>query len=460
MFQSRSRFVCTCVLAFTLAGISACSGPDGETLITEAPFIADVSPTSSFPSSEQPISGGELEGMQGISPRSVEVNAQWLEEVSAFSKSQGKNKQRDLMYAAEAYDAVVVVALAVEVAGTDGAALADEIVDITVGGSKCTSFAECLLIIEEGGNPDYEGISGPLDFNGNGEPLKGSYAVLQYGADNLVDESLTTFISAELPDSAIIETGKTTSTRPGDGQLKFGSLLSKSSNTALDGDPELAGLEYAIAEINNEGGVLGKQILYVKGIADDADIGNTGITVDYLISENVDVIIGPDSSSATLSVIDKVVAAGITMFSPANTSPALSNYPDDNLYFRNALPDGLQGATLANVISKGANKSVYILYINDAYGHGIKDVLRTALEIAGIDVLATSSYERDTTSFETEIEAIRTLNPDAVALISFREESLILRTAVNMAIGPRLKNWYGTEGVLDKSFGADFESVQ
>jgi ABC-type branched-subunit amino acid transport system substrate-binding protein len=317
-----------------------------------------------------------------------------------------------------------------------------------------------MLIIAKGGDPDYDGISGPLDFNGNGEPLKGSYAILRFGADNQVDESLTTFVNAELPASAIIETGKTTSTRSGDGQLKFGSLLPKSGNTTLDGDPEFAGLEYAIAEINKEGGVLGKQVLYTKGDTGDADIGKAVTTVDRLISENVDVIIGAASSSVTLAVIDKIVAAGITMFSPANTSPALSDYPDDNLYFRDALPDGLQGATLANLISRDANSSAYILYINDAYGVGIEDVVRAALEIAGVDILGTSSYERDATSFESEIEEIRTLDPDAVVLISSREGSLILRAAVSNAIGPKIKNWYGTEGVMNNSLGADFESGQ
>ena len=458
MFQSRSRVVLTCVLVIAWAGVSACSASDVEILITEAPSVSDVALTSSVPSTDQPVSGGELEGMQGTSPTSAQVNAQWLEKVSAYWESQGNNQLIDSMYAAEAYDAVVVVALAVEIAGTDGATHADEIVSITAGGTKCNSFAECMLIIDEGGDPDYDGVSGPLDFNGNGEPLKGSYAILRYGADNQVDESLTTFVNAELPASAIIETGKTTSTRSGDGQLKFGSLLPKSGNSTLDGDPEFAGLEYAIAEINNEGGVLGKQVLYAKGDTGDADIGIAVTTVDRLISENVDVIIGAASSSVTLAVIDKIVAAGITMFSPANTSPALSDYPDDNLYFRDALPDGLQGATLANLISEDANSSVYILYINDAYGVGIEDVVRAALEIAGVDILGTSSYERDATSFESEIEEIRTLDPDAVVLISLREGSLILRTAVTSAIGPEIKNWYGTEGVMNNSLGADFES--
>lgn len=426
--------------------------------MTEASSVSDIAPTSSVPSSNQPVSSGELEGMQGISPTSVKVNAQWLAKVSAFWESQGNNKLSDSRYAAEAYDAVVVVALAVEAAGTDGATHADEIVNVTVGGIKCTSFAECMLIIAEGGDPDYDGISGPIDFNGNGEPRNGSYAILQYGADNQVDESLTTFVESELPESAIIETGKTTSTRSGDGQLKFGSLLPKSGNTAFNGGPEYAGFEYAITEINNEGGVLGKQVLYAEGDTSDADIGTVATTVDRLISENIDVIIGATSSNLTLAVIDKIVAAGITMFSPSNTSPALSNYPDDNLYFRDALPDGLQGATLADLISKDANSSVYILYINDAYGVGIENVVRTALEVAGVDILGTSSYERDATSFETEIEEIRTIDPDAVVLISLKEGSLILRTAVTNAIGPKIKNWYGTEGLMNALLGVNFES--
>jgi ABC-type branched-subunit amino acid transport system substrate-binding protein len=397
MFQSRSRSVCACVLLTAWIGVSACSGSDVETLTTESAPVSDFASNPSVPSADQQDSGGELEGMRGTSPKSADINAQWIEKISTSWESQGNSKLTDFRYAAAAFDAVVVVALAVEAAGTDGATHADEIVNITVGGTKCTSFAECKLIIDEGGDPDYDGISGPLDFNGNGEPFKGSYAILQYGADNRVDESLTTVVEAALPDSSIIGNGKTTSTRSGDGQLKIGSLLFKDGSSTLDVDP------------------------------------------------------------VTLAVIDKIVAAGITMFSPTNTSPALSNYPDDNLYFRVALPDGLQGATLADLVSEDANTSVYILYINDAYGNGIESVVRTALEFAEVDVLGSSSFERDAASYENEIDAVRTANADAVVLISYQEGSRILHTAVAEAVGPKTTNWYGTDGVMSNSIGKNFE---
>jgi ABC-type branched-subunit amino acid transport system substrate-binding protein len=286
--------------------------------------------------------------MKGTTPKSAEISQEWLDKVSAFWESEGNTALADFNYAAEAYDAVVTIALAVEAAGTDGAAHADEIVNVTVGGTKCTTFVDCLAIIKDGGDPDYDGISGPLDFNGNGEPLKGSYAMLQFGADNRLDDALTTLIEAESPESAIVELGKTTATRAGDGQLKIGSLLPETGNLAFLGDPEYAGLEYAIKEINAAGGVLGKEVLYSQGDSGDTSTDIASTTADRLISEDVDAIIGAASSGVTLTVIDKITAAGITMFSPANTSPALSDYADDSLYFRNAPADGLQGAVVAH----------------------------------------------------------------------------------------------------------------
>jgi hypothetical protein len=58
----------------------------------------------------------------------------------------------------------------------------------------------------------------------------------------------------------------------------------------------------------------------------------------------------------TLTVIDKITSAGITMFSPANTAIVLSDYPDNGLYFRNAPSDGLQGALVADLVHRGRQR--------------------------------------------------------------------------------------------------------
>ena len=457
MQKSRARRVGALLVALAIVGVSACGGDD-DAATTEAPASSEA-PSTEAPSTDAPAAGGELEGMKGTTPKGAEISEEWLTQVSDYWVSLGNEALKDFNYAAEAYDAAIVIALAVEIAGTDGAAHANEIVGITKGGTKCTTFADCMAIIADGGDPDYDGLSGPHEFNGNGEPLEGSYAMLEFGADNRITEaSNENLIAASAPESAIVELGTTTSTRAGDGQLHIGALLPETGSLAFLGAPEYAGLVFAINEINLAGGVLDKEVLYTQGDSGDTSTDIASTTSDRLISEGVDAIVGAASSGVTLTVIDKITAAGITMFSPANTSPALSDYADDNLYFRNAPADGLQGAVVANQIIEDGAASVYIMNLDDAYGNGIAAVVKDVLEAAGVEVKGVKAYDPTAASFDAEVGEIVAADPDAVVLVSFDEGSRILRTAVESGIGPKVKKWYGTDGNMGNALGENFDS--
>ncbi len=104
---------------------------------------------------------------------------------------------QDFNYAAEAYDVVNVIALAMEIAQTDGIEHASEIIGVTRDGTKCTSFVECKELIDAGEDIDYDGSSGPLEFDGNGEPTIASYGLLRIGDNNRIDPTLTEFIVVE-----------------------------------------------------------------------------------------------------------------------------------------------------------------------------------------------------------------------------------------------------------------------
>ena len=400
--------------------------------------------------------GGELAGMKGTTPKGADVTA-WIPAVDEFWQAAGNDPLEDFNYAAEAYDAVIVIALAAEAAGTDGAGHAAEIVNITGVGEQCSTFAACLEIIKAGGDPDYEGISGPHDFNGNGEPLKGSYAVLTFGDDNRIGEE-EVLVTAESPASSIVDLVPVGVEREGDGVLKIGSLLPETGSLAFLGAPEFAGVEFAISEINAAGGVLGAPVEYSQGDSGDTSTDTATVTATRLLGEGVDAIVGPASSGVALTVIDQISAAGVTLFSPANTSPALSTYDDKGLYFRNAPPDGLQGAIVAGLVAEDGNASAYILNLDDAYGNGIAEVVAAVLEESGVTVLGSKAYDPTAASFDAEVAEIVAADPDAVILISFDEGSRILRTAVEQGVGPTAKNYYGTDGNMGNALGENFDA--
>ncbi len=102
-------------------------------------------------------------------------------------------------YGAETYDAVVITALAAEIAGsltpTD---IAAQINDVTRGGEKCTNFAECVELVRGGTTDiDYDGIGGPYEFVDAGEPAQASYQVVTLG-DNGPDPAQDLYIEAKL----------------------------------------------------------------------------------------------------------------------------------------------------------------------------------------------------------------------------------------------------------------------
>jgi hypothetical protein len=55
-----------------------------------------------------------------------------------------------------------------------------------------------MELVTAGEDIDYNGPSGPQEFSQPGEPTAASFAVLSYGEDNQIDDSLTEFRQASL----------------------------------------------------------------------------------------------------------------------------------------------------------------------------------------------------------------------------------------------------------------------
>ncbi|WP_326947704.1 ABC transporter substrate-binding protein [Arthrobacter sp. RIT-PI-e] len=88
-------------------------------------------------------------------------------------------------YSGESYDAVTLIALAAEAAGSvDGTAIAAELEGVSKDGTKCYDFAGCVTLLRDGEDIDYDGISGPISFDENGDPTEAAIGIYRYDADN------------------------------------------------------------------------------------------------------------------------------------------------------------------------------------------------------------------------------------------------------------------------------------
>jgi ABC-type branched-subunit amino acid transport system substrate-binding protein len=464
MHKTRARHVVA--LAAGLALVAAACGDDsgGDTNTTAATSAAATTAAettaagaTTVAATGKPGAPGALEGFKGTTPL-VELSQDFKTRVNDAWVAAGNKALTDYNYAAETYDAIMLVALAVEQAKTDGIEYTKEIQTVSRDGTKCTEFKACVDLIKAGTDIDYDGISGPQTMAGNGEPIEASYGVLTMGPNNRIDDTKTVFIPAKAAADADVPPVPVEGTRAGDGVLTIGSILPQTGNLAFLGPPEFAAFDLAIADLNAAGGVLGKDVVGIKGDSGDATTDTASKTVDAQLSQNVDAIIGAASSGVSLTVIDKITGAGVVQFSPANTSKTLSTYADKGLYFRTAPSDIVQSAVLAQVIQEDGNATVGIIAKNDAYGKGLQEDTAKNLEAAGIQVVESKLYDEKATSFDAEVDAVKAADPDAILVIGFEESSKILATMVEKGIGPKDKKVYGCDGNIGNALGESFDA--
>jgi branched-chain amino acid transport system substrate-binding protein len=261
------------------------------------------------------------------------------------------------------------------------------------------------------------------------------------------DDKTTTTAAGDDDDAAAAE---------GDGTLKIGTLLPETGSLAFLGPPEFAGVDLAVQEINENGGVLGKDVAVEHGDSGDTSTDIANQTVDRLLSADVDAIVGAASSGVTLTVIDKITGAGVVQLSPANTAKSLSDYDDNGLYFRTAPSDILQGQVLGELIIEDGNSTVGILALQDPYGEGLAEDITSAVTDAGGEVVETKIYDPNAQTFDAEVQAMVDADPDAIVVIGFDESARVLTTMIEKGIGPKDKKVYGTDGNMGNALGEQF----
>jgi branched-chain amino acid transport system substrate-binding protein len=220
--------------------------------------------------------------------------------------------------------------------------------------------------------------------------------------------------------------------------------------------------QLAIDEINAAGGVyvadLGKNLTMELVLADTVDdSGNPAAPVTRAITDQgVDVLVGGATTGGTLNdqipAIENRVPYIITGAS-LNLVTRRGSLPSDNpLYIDDA--EGMSymfhycttisdySTTVAHfladsvrpAVNSGRNLRLAILYRDDGYGRGVRDVTSSiiAADNLPIDVVANVSYATDATTFQSPLISVKESKPDAVYVAGFiADTSEVVKEGIN-----------------------------
>lgn len=128
--------------------------------------------------------------------------------------------------------------------------------------------------------------------------------------------------------------------------LIIGTALPDTGELASYGKGTQAAVRLAINDLNAAGGVLGAPVTMLRGDSGDAKTTTLVKTLDSLRAAGAQSVVGPMSSSLLLANLSK--ATGLTLVSPATTSPLLTGE-----IYRVVPSDVMQGVALAKLASIG-----------------------------------------------------------------------------------------------------------
>ncbi len=219
--------------------------------------------------------------------------------------------------------------------------------------------------------------------------------------------------------------------------------------SAQDGNAIKNGASLAADLINQKGGINGKK-LEIISVDDRSDPKEAATVANKLANDNrVLAVIGHFNSSCTLAGAPIYNRAKIVEISAGSTSPAVSKAGP--FTFRVIVTDAFQGDFVARWMVKDEGfKKIAIMYENDDYGLGLKEVMSARVPAYGGQVVSSESYYLgETKDFTPYITKLRALNPDALFIGGlYTEAALIAKQAADVGWTPPI---FGVDGLYSSA---------
>jgi branched-chain amino acid transport system substrate-binding protein len=200
----------------------------------------------------------------------------------------------------------------------------------------------------------------------------------------------------------------------GASEWKVGAYLSLSGAETQFGVDTKEGVELAVAEVNQAGGIKGKpvKVLYEDDKSSPQETNNK--VLQLIDRDKVVALLGEVASSR--SKIGGIAAnkKKIPMISPSSTNPDVTKIGP--FVFRVCFTDDAQGQTAARfVVNKLGKKKVGILFASDdLYSSGLANEFEAEAKKIGAEIVANKSFMKSETNFTTFLNEVKAANPDII----------------------------------------------
>lgn len=260
-----------------------------------------------------------------------------------------------------------------------------------------------------------------------------------------------------------------------DDEIRIGVNYELSGGVASYGQSSVDGIELAIKQVNEAGGVNGKKIKLVKYDNKSEPAEATTLANKLITQDKVVAILGPATSGSFKSEIPVAEKHKIPVVSGSATADDVT-VDDSGLKeyaFRICFNDSYQGTAMAqyalNNLSK--KKAVVILDSSSDYGKGLAENFIKTFEAGGGTIVAKEAYVAKDTDFNAILTSIKSKDFDVIFIPGYYNEAgLIIKQARALGIdvpilgadgfdSPTLLDLAGAEALNNVYFSNHYSSL-
>lgn len=220
----------------------------------------------------------------------------------------------------------------------------------------------------------------------------------------------------------------------GDGPIRIGVPVPLSGDSAAAGEDILNGAKLAAEDVNEAGGVLGRQIELIS--EDDACTAQTAAqAAQALIAADIAAAAGGYCSTASLPELQAFSRAGIPFAMDASTNADLTEMGIEEA-FRLIGRDDQQGPFVARYLAEElAVTRAAVLHDNTTYAEGLAAEVVAGLEEEGVEVVFHDALTPGQSDYSPVLTSIAGANPDVLYYSGyFAEAGLLLRQHAQLGL--------------------------
>lgn len=181
------------------------------------------------------------------------------------------------------------------------------------------------------------------------------------------------------------------------------------------------GVKLAVKEINAAGGILGKKIQYTA-LDSQTQPGVAKGLAAKAVDQDVPLVIGPVFSGSILVSMNETRRAEVPNI--IGGEAAAITQQGNPYVFRASFTQAAAMPKVARYLSESLKvKTLAVIYVNNDFGKGGRDMIGKAVDAKGIKVAADISTDQGQVDFSSAVLKARQSNADALFVYSNEEES-------------------------------------